>query len=43
MEEKMPWAEAHIWAGTDSEAGYMSEDQEVRICIGAGTDFKSHG
>lgn len=27
VEEKTSWAEAHICAGTDSEAGYMSEDQ----------------
>lgn len=36
VEEKMPCAEAHICAGTDSEDSYMSEDQGWELAVEPG-------
>lgn len=41
MEEKTPWAEAHICSGMDGRG--LSEDQGVGIYPGTGTDYNSRG
>lgn len=44
VEEKTPWAEVHICAGTDSEAGWLHvRGPGVGIGTGTRTDYNLQG